>query len=121
MNFTDSELDGEVELQNYWSRDFRVYRLNGNTNQWDRVRSIGDFALFLGTNAPLCLSTKDYPELKSNCIYFTDDGFDKQVQGRLGGHDMGICHISDGTIESLCCGDLYKPSLIWPPPVWILP
>ncbi|CAL1361897.1 unnamed protein product [Linum trigynum] len=121
LDFTDGELDGEADLESYWSQDFMVCRLNEDTYHWDRVQSLGDFAFFLGSNASSCVSTRDYPGLKSNCIYFTDDYIAKHVPGRLGGHDMGIFHLSDGTVEPFCCNGLYKPSLIWSPPVWILP
>ncbi|CAL1372806.1 unnamed protein product [Linum trigynum] len=119
----DSDSDDEwKDRWSYKTREFTVYKLNEDTNQWDEVKSIGDYALFLGTNTPACLSTQDHPGYKPNCIYFTDDYFEKQKRRRHDGHDMGIYNLSDGTIESLCCTNLYeKPSLVWPPPVWVWP
>ncbi|CAL1410586.1 unnamed protein product [Linum trigynum] len=103
----------------YWTFDFRVYKLNKDTNEWDQVQTIGDYALFLGTNSPACLSTKDNLGLKSNCIYFTDDNFNSHFRHRHGGHDMGIYHLSDDTIESFYCTNSNRPFLVWPPPVWV--
>ncbi|CAL1405110.1 unnamed protein product [Linum trigynum] len=121
---TDLDSDGEVEsfgTQNYWTTGFMVYRLNEDTHQWEHVRDIGDFAFFLGFNAPICRSTKDYPGFKSNCIYFTDDHSSGHRRRRFGGHDMGIYNLSNGSVESILSSNLYKHTLIWPPPVWILP
>ncbi|CAI0451712.1 unnamed protein product [Linum tenue] len=123
--FCVSDVDTDTELEsrgtaNYRST-FKVYKLNEDTRQWGAVQSIGDFALLVGTNTPTYLSTKNYPGVQSNCIYFTDDEFTAHVRRRFGGHDMGVYHLSDGTRESFCSTDLYKPGLIWPPPVWIVP
>ncbi|CAL1386337.1 unnamed protein product [Linum trigynum] len=119
----DSDTDDECECcPNYETIKFTVYKLNEETNQWGEIKSIGDYALFLGMNTSACLSTQDHSGYKPDCIYFTDDSFEKHVRRRRGGYDMGIYHLSDGTIESLCCINLYEnPSLVWPPPVWVSP
>jgi hypothetical protein len=36
---------------------------------------LGDHVLFLGYNQSLCLSAKEYPGLKANHAYFTDESY----------------------------------------------
>jgi hypothetical protein len=53
---------------------FKVYRVDLTAKKFVEVSSLGDNVLFLGLNQSLCLCAKEYPELKGNHIYFTDDG-----------------------------------------------
>ena len=52
---------------------FDVYRLDFCWNTWEFTTSIGDQVIFLGTNQSISLPALDFPSLKANCIYFTDD------------------------------------------------
>ncbi|XP_059451393.1 uncharacterized protein LOC132182221 [Corylus avellana] len=52
---------------------FEVYRLDFSRNTWECTKCIGEQVLFLGSNQSLSLSARDFPSLKENCIYFTDD------------------------------------------------
>jgi hypothetical protein len=52
---------------------FEVYRMDFSRNTWECTKCIGEQVLFLGTNQSLSLSAQDFPALKANCIYFTDD------------------------------------------------
>ncbi|CAI0546194.1 unnamed protein product [Linum tenue] len=46
----DSDTDAEREYRpSYETRKFTVYKLNEDTNQWDEIESIGDYAMFLVT------------------------------------------------------------------------
>lgn len=40
--------------------------------QVDRVRSIGDQVVFLGSGHSFSISAQDFPRFRGNCIYFTD-------------------------------------------------
>ncbi|CAL1403914.1 unnamed protein product [Linum trigynum] len=65
---------GVVATKPYWTEKFQIFKLNKGAEGWDRVESIGDFALFLGFNTPgTFVSIKDYPGLMPNSIYFSDD------------------------------------------------
>uniref|UniRef100_A0ACD5UHD6 Uncharacterized protein n=1 Tax=Avena sativa TaxID=4498 RepID=A0ACD5UHD6_AVESA len=78
-------------------------------------------ALFLGKNTSLCVRVDGcMPELKGNCVYFTDDGPWSHDRCREVAPDVGVLDLADGT---------YRPprgaarDLIWkwPPPVWFFP
>jgi hypothetical protein len=83
-----------------------------------KINSLDDLVLVLGYNQSLCLSAEEYPGLKANHVYFTDDhGFN------IFGHkdnrrDIGVFDLANNTR-----GELVSPQLWsnWPPPIWITP
>lgn len=89
-----------------------VFKLDGDRREWTGVESWGDFAMFLGGNRTVMVSTKEYSclGLKGNCIYFRDDYWDRIDEDySYGGHGNGVFKIEDGTIETF----------LDPPPTWI--
>ncbi|CAI0407758.1 unnamed protein product [Linum tenue] len=107
----------------YWTSEFRVFELNEEEGGgWDKVESIGDFALFLGSNTPAFVSTLDRPGLARNSIYFTDN-LSECHSKNSSGHDMGIYDLATGAVQPLyCTASLHKnPLLISPWPVWFFP
>ncbi|XP_059451397.1 uncharacterized protein LOC132182224 [Corylus avellana] len=69
---------------------FEVYRMDFSRNTWKRTKCIGEQVLFLGTNQSLSLSAPDFPGLKANCIYFTDDSCKAHMlYPPYGFHDFG--------------------------------
>lgn len=102
------------------TRTFEVRKLNWGTMRWKIIKSIGEYAMFLGLNTSFSLSAKDFPELKANSIYFTDIQWGAAVLCPRSKRDLGVFHFEDGTIESCYPGenDLH---LTWPPPIWFTP
>ncbi|KAI3469885.1 hypothetical protein Pfo_026548 [Paulownia fortunei] len=110
--------DGEVPLVcPYKTVEFHVFKFAADQKNWIEVESLNDFALFLGGNQSIMMSTKEHAELKGNAIYFTDDYWDRMDEDySYGGHDMGIFKLEDGSIEPvLDC----QEQRIEPPPFWI--
>ncbi|XP_010266939.1 PREDICTED: F-box protein SKIP23-like [Nelumbo nucifera] len=99
---------------------FEVAKLDSSSQNWVKLKGIGDHVLFLGKNSSLSLSASDYPECRRNCIYFTDDYSEVNFEGVRGDYDVGVFNLEDDSIEPLLC---YSQSslLIWPPPLWITP
>ncbi|XP_077239877.1 putative F-box protein At5g55150 [Tasmannia lanceolata] len=92
---------------------FEVFQLDRKTGKWIELESLGDQVLFLGFNCPFSLSALDFPQLKANCIYFTDDFPYKDGPGI----DNGIYNLEDGSIKPYC-----PNSLSWNNyPIWIHP
>ncbi|PIA54006.1 hypothetical protein AQUCO_00900526v1 [Aquilegia coerulea] len=79
---------------------FEVYKLDFDSMKWIELFDLGDYALFVGTNASFAVLTSDNPEIKRNSIYFTDDQDDCYDNGDGGGHDMGIFYFPNETFES---------------------
>ncbi|CAL1363764.1 unnamed protein product [Linum trigynum] len=102
---------------------FAVFKLNEDVLDWEKVESIGDYALFLGIESgpPVFVSPDDYPGCRVNCIYFTDDGSEFHKDDCHGGYDIGVYDIGEDCLETFSCRGLYDPILIWPPPVWVFP
>ncbi|KAF5205715.1 F-box protein skip23 [Thalictrum thalictroides] len=81
---------------------FQVYKFDSRTSSWTELSDLGDHALFLGNNTSFAVSTSNYPEFKSNCIYFTDDHIELYESPFC---DMGIYDFETATIEPIYVGD----------------
>uniref|UniRef100_M8CFC1 KIB1-4 beta-propeller domain-containing protein n=1 Tax=Aegilops tauschii TaxID=37682 RepID=M8CFC1_AEGTA len=82
------------------------------------IDCLPEHALFLGLNDSLCLNAKDYPALKGNHAYFTDD--QQYNQGRKSSRrDIGVVDFGNYNSKE----DLVSPQLWsnWPSPMWITP
>ena len=123
--FISSNLDDEnYFVYDHFARfpnktvDFDVYRLDFARNTWECTKCIGDQALFLGKNQSFSLSAQEFPNLKANRIYFTDDSSVHFNRPLYGGHDFGHHDIG--------CNPIFKNSKfgyqkILPPPIWVMP
>ncbi|KAF3640269.1 hypothetical protein FXO37_23579 [Capsicum annuum] len=69
--------------------------------------SIGNRAIFLGKKRGFALSTTEFPELRSGCIYFADDRYAWKYN--FGGDDMGIYDYEDNSIIE----EVLPPSSNW--------
>ncbi|RWW22960.1 hypothetical protein GW17_00012813 [Ensete ventricosum] len=97
---------------------FTVFSLDEHTLKWKRVKRLHEQTLFLGKNQSMCLSTIDFPELKQNCIYYTDDvfrlcGFNNDAKSQI-----GIFYLEDEMTQPI---DHLGHHLKWPPPLWLTP
>ncbi|CAI0419606.1 unnamed protein product, partial [Linum tenue] len=99
----------------YETTTFKVFKLNWDAHDWERVDSLGDYALFFGGNQASFVSAEEYPGCRANCIYFTDDYREGQEAYFHGGYDIGVYDIGKGSVKSFTCRGSYDPVLIWPP------
>ncbi|XP_074306857.1 putative F-box protein At5g55150 [Silene latifolia] len=92
--------NGEVsEDEVYKTVRFEVFGIDFKTKKWDRLKDLGDVALFVGDNQSMSVRASDCRNCKSNCIYFTDDCDELwDLPGYAGGHDMGFYDLEDGKI-----------------------
>uniref|UniRef100_A0A0E0D5B1 KIB1-4 beta-propeller domain-containing protein n=1 Tax=Oryza meridionalis TaxID=40149 RepID=A0A0E0D5B1_9ORYZ len=79
---------------------------------------LGDNDVFIGRNYIACLSTKDYPGLMPNHIYFTDDDECSLRAFKGTPRDIGVYNYEDDTLSEVVSP---QPWLKWPPPIWITP
>ena len=76
---------------------------------------IGDAALFVGVNSSLCVSTREHPELRAGCIYYTkDDDRSPRKDIYLDQRGVGVYNLKDGTVGKV--EGLWQHQS-WPPPV----
>ncbi|KAL6221914.1 hypothetical protein ACLB2K_005306 [Fragaria x ananassa] len=73
---------------------FKVFKWVESIALLAKVDSIGDEAIFVGSNQSVCVSASKFPGYKSNSIYFTND----VVVGGQRLEDIGIYNLEDGTI-----------------------
>jgi hypothetical protein len=106
------------EPEELHTTSIEVYKADFDKQKIVAVHSLGDDALFIGHNHTFCISTKDYPQLLPNHVYFTDDAEYWLFDGRDGRRDVGIYSLEDKRVK-----DVVSPQqwLNWPIPIWITP
>ncbi|GJV75356.1 hypothetical protein Tco_1506940 [Tanacetum coccineum] len=100
------------------THSFKVVAYDLESGNMSEVEDFGRKTLFLGLGSSFW--TEDATGvIKGNCIYYTDD-----VRLRYTGSeytDMGIYHLSDGTIEPLFAEESGESRLHDTPPLWLQP
>ncbi|KAF6146094.1 hypothetical protein GIB67_033453 [Kingdonia uniflora] len=76
---------------------FEFFELDLHTRMWQELNGLSDHTLFLGSNYLFSLSVSNYPELKRNCAYFTDNYVEIYSIG--GGCNIGIYDFEDQMVE----------------------
>lgn len=108
----------------YGTSDFDVFKLSASGDKLDRVKDLGDQALFLGINHSFAASATEFSGIQGNSIYFGDHYMRENPHFReeegypFGGHDCGIFNMEDRCISG-CYPNQSKKLLH--PPVWIAP
>lgn len=105
---------------------FKIYEtVLEETGQYTKkpveVESLGDRVFFLGQNSSMLVIASEYPGLKGNCIYFTDDYLEAHLYESprgIGCVDLGVFNMEDRTIKPLFRDRLHPT---FSPPVWIAP
>lgn len=100
---------------------FQVFVIDGSNYTWTPIRDVGEISIFLGYNRSMAFSVKEFPQLKRNCIYFTDDLKLLYLEEPDMAGDMGICDLGDGSIYPLVPSKVDLERLNWPPALWFTP
>ncbi|KAF7003257.1 hypothetical protein CFC21_018607 [Triticum aestivum] len=122
---TDDEQQIDVEEEELRDNEVNttevlVFKVDANRQKLVELRDIGEYTIFLGFNAAVCLSTKD-TTLEANCIYLTDD-VDSPSYHPMLRRDLGIWNIKKRSMQKL--GDAWPIMHSWldlPAPIWITP
>lgn len=117
------EIANEVICPNQesYTEGIELYKVDINGQKLVKIRGLREHAVFLGFNSPMLLSTKDFPMLKPNCAYITDDYSENICINKYGCREAGIRNFETKTLESFGTVQSAHPWLNWPPPVWITP
>ncbi|KAK7273068.1 hypothetical protein RIF29_14114 [Crotalaria pallida] len=95
---------------------FHLYKLDESVKQWIRIFSLGNYVLVVGFNSSACMLP--FPSAKGNwarnCIYYSDHIADCH-RPNLGGRDVGVFNLEDGSIEEL----FPNSTCLYPPPLWL--
>nr|GEV18256.1 hypothetical protein [Tanacetum cinerariifolium] len=106
-------------VYDYQTQCFQVwgYDLGKKKGKWSRVNDLGTKSLFVGHSSSFWVEQDTIGAIKGNCIYFTDDVTESYRNCKTGGgRDMGIYHLSDGTIEPHFTGESRSRLT---PPIWL--
>ncbi|KAM0853119.1 hypothetical protein ACQ4PT_051301 [Festuca glaucescens] len=96
----------------------QVWRLEDETvyaEKLVKINSLDDHVLVLGHNQSLCLSAEEYPQLKENRVYFTDDHELYIFGWKNNRRDIGVFDLENNSREELVSPQLWSN---WPPPIW---
>ncbi|KAF8643400.1 hypothetical protein HU200_066884 [Digitaria exilis] len=111
---TDSS-EGSLETH---TRDLEIFKVDLDKQQIIDIGTLNKDSVFIGNNCSHCISTKDYPGLWSNHVYFTDDDeyalMDEQDYRR----DVGVCSLENKSTTEIVTPE---PWLRRPMPIWITP
>ncbi|EAZ18935.1 hypothetical protein OsJ_34475 [Oryza sativa Japonica Group] len=104
------------------TRDIQLYRTDFHGKKLDAMDSLDNHALFLGYNTSLCLPTEDFPGLKPNHAYITDDSLEFVNYFKRNKKEIGMWNIESQILEGFGgASSLEEPWLNWPAPIWIIP
>ncbi|CAO2144502.1 unnamed protein product [Urochloa humidicola] len=117
----DYEDDSVLELSEVPMKTtmIKVYKVeHASEDHVVEVSTLGENALFIGRNQSLCLCTKEYPHLKPNHAYVTDDDhliitFFKNCR-----RDIGEFDLENNRNKEIVSPQLWSNS---PTPVWLVP
>jgi hypothetical protein len=110
------DADPATEVTN--TRNIKIHKVDTTAEKLVRIHSLDDHVLLLGHNQTLCLSAEEYPHLKANHTYFTDDCEDYLFGWKNNRRDIGIFDLVNNSCEELVPPRLWSN---WPTPIWITP
>ena len=82
------------------------------------VDTLGENVLFIGRSQSLCLCVKEYPQLKPNHAYFTEDNSLSVTSFKHLRRDMGEFDLENNMNMEIVSPQLWSNS---PTPVWLVP
>ncbi|RLM68862.1 laccase-15-like [Panicum miliaceum] len=117
---TDSDLELELDHDKYVSNtsEITVYEVEPASKKIEKISSLGQNVLFLGHNQSLCLHAEEYPQLKANHVYLTDDDFLYTTGFKNNRRDIGVFDLENNSSEEITTPQLWSN---WPTPVWLIP
>lgn len=107
--------------QELYTDEMLLYKVDFDGQKLDKMDSLEDYVLFLGFNSSICLSAKDFPNLRPGCAYLADDSYEEIGINKHTLREVGIWNFKSETLESLGDPQSVLPWLNWPPPIWITP
>ncbi|VAH41947.1 unnamed protein product [Triticum turgidum subsp. durum] len=114
------DLEPEPGASVFWNTgELIIYEVDASSGERTKKTScLRDHVLFLGHNQSLCLAAQDYPALKGNHAYFTDDNVLWTKGFKNNPRDMGILDLGNNGREELVSPQLCSNC---PAPVWMTP
>ena len=117
---TDSDVKLELDRGKFVSNTtaITVYEVEPASKKIEKISSLGQNVLFLGHNQSLCLHAEEYPQLKANHVYYTDDDYLYTTGFKNNRRDIGVFDLENNSSQELTTPQLWSN---WPTPVWLIP
>uniref|UniRef100_A0A0A9H1I8 KIB1-4 beta-propeller domain-containing protein n=1 Tax=Arundo donax TaxID=35708 RepID=A0A0A9H1I8_ARUDO len=114
----DEDVNAEPAALVLSTKEIKIYRVDTVAQKLVEFDCLHSHVLFLGHNQSLCLSAEDYPAVKANHAYFTDNYALWILGYKNNRRDIGVINMVNN-----CWDELVSPQLWsnWPAPVWITP
>ncbi|KAK1644489.1 hypothetical protein QYE76_062294 [Lolium multiflorum] len=114
----DHDLEPEPGSSVFWNTTkYKIYEFDITRSKLKEIDCLHEHVLFLGHNQSLCLSAEEYPSLKANHVYFTDDNVFWTLRLKNNHRDMGILNLDDNSKEEVV-SQIFSN---FPAPIWITP
>ncbi|TMW96882.1 hypothetical protein EJD97_006613 [Solanum chilense] len=98
---------------------FFVFKIDLDARIYTPITDLGDRAFFLGANASFSVQASQFPGIKPNHIYFTDNCLGAYLHSeRGGGLDMGMFNLADSSFQPHYDGVSLSRVC---PPIWVTP
>ncbi|CAL5066577.1 unnamed protein product [Urochloa decumbens] len=94
-----------------------IYEVDLKAKDLVETKSLSNHILFLGHNNSLCLSADEYPRLKANHAYYTDDRSEPPVALKSVPRDIGVLDLENSSRKKVA-SQIWSN---WPCPTWITP
>ncbi|KAL6847503.1 hypothetical protein ACP4OV_022529 [Aristida adscensionis] len=119
--WVDKELDGNADISIFQNNTVRmeIYKVCTAEKRLVEIKSLDGLVLFLGHNQSLCSRAEDYPQLKPNHVYFTDDARSATSKKRFYCHlVIGVLNYETKSVEEIV---FPRPWSNWHSPLLIIP
>uniref|UniRef100_A0A0E0GSZ2 Uncharacterized protein n=1 Tax=Oryza nivara TaxID=4536 RepID=A0A0E0GSZ2_ORYNI len=110
------DADPAISVEN--TGEIKIFVVDTVEKKRVEIENLDGHVLFLGHNQSLCLSTEQYPHLKENYTYFTDDNDLSLFGHKNNRRDIGLFDLKHNSREELVSPQLWSN---FPAPVWITP
>ena len=118
LGHNEDEIDRYIELR---TTEIEIYKVDLENQTLVKMTSLAGHALFLGYNSTMCFATKDFPALKPNCVYITDDSLEYVNMCKHNWREIGVWDIENKSLQTFDSDLLTNSWMNWPSPVWITP
>ena len=119
-DYVDDSMGGRDPCLELNTFEMQLYKVDLHGHRVELIKSLPEYALFLGSSGSMCLPVKDFPGLKPNCAYMTDDFMEYVNFFKHNRREIGIWDMAEQSMSKLVDGSIC-PWLNWPSPIWIQP
>ncbi|CAN6372528.1 unnamed protein product [Urochloa humidicola] len=112
---SDSEGEDVIDPSEMRIKTWKImlYKVDMTAKELVQINSLNEHVLFLGHNRSLCLTAEEFPHLKANHAYLTDN--DEIIAScKSDPRDIGVFSLENGSIEEIVPPQLWCS---WPAPI----